>query len=142
LASSCYDGAIRSWDVQTGQQLGALHSRSDRIYALACSPKGAILADGGTDNRIWIWDVQHGRVLQVIRGFSFAVMALTFSPDGVVLVNGCHDGTLRLWDMPTGQCLRVLRVPGPYAGMDITRATGITEAQRVALRALGAVGSE
>ena len=65
--------------------------------------------------------------------------AASFSPDGATLVSCGHDGTLRLWDVQIGQCLRLLHAPRPYAGMDITEGTGITEAQRAALRTLGAI---
>jgi hypothetical protein len=39
----------------------------------------------------------------------------------------------------TGACLHSLHTPGPYAGTDITGAVNISEAQKAALRALGAV---
>ena len=46
---------------------------------------------------------------------------------------------VKFWDVASGVCLQILRAPGPYAGMNITGVTGISEAQKVALRALGAV---
>jgi hypothetical protein len=41
--------------------------------------------------------------------------------------------------MCAGVCLYTLRAPRPYEGMNIAGVTGISEAQKVALRALGAV---
>jgi WD40 repeat protein len=67
------------------------------------------------------------------------VVASAFSADGATLVSGTDDGTLRLWDVRSGTCLHVLRAPGPYSGMNITGLTGVTDAQRAALRTLGAV---
>ena len=46
--------------------------------------------------------------------------------------------TFGLWNAETGACLDSLHSPGPYAGMNITGVTGITEAQKAALMALGA----
>jgi hypothetical protein len=43
-----------------------------------------------------------------------------------------------MWDVATGACLQILRAEGPYAGMDITDATGLSDGQRASLRALGA----
>ncbi|MDQ3248383.1 MAG: hypothetical protein M3Q45_04160 [Chloroflexota bacterium] len=42
-------------------------------------------------------------------------------------------------DSQTGECINTLLVEGPYAGMNITGVTGITRAQKVALKTLGAV---
>jgi hypothetical protein len=39
----------------------------------------------------------------------------------------------------TGQCLNILRAARIYEGMNITGAIGLTQAQQVTLKALGAV---
>jgi len=48
-------------------------------------------------------------------------------------------GLSKLWDPNSGACLRTLRGDRRYERMDITGLTGVTDAQRAALRALGAV---
>jgi WD40 repeat protein len=55
------------------------------------------------------------------------------------LVSSSKDETIRLWDVETGECLKVLRSDRPYEGMNIAGVTGLTEAQKVTLKALGAV---
>jgi WD40 repeat protein len=64
---------------------------------------------------------------------------VAFSPDGQTLVSNSVDETVRLWEVSSGQCLHTLRAPGPYAGLNITGVMGLSEAQKVALKALGAV---
>ncbi|NJR51440.1 MAG: hypothetical protein HC780_19540, partial [Leptolyngbyaceae cyanobacterium CSU_1_3] len=49
------------------------------------------------------------------------------------------DESLKLWDVTTGQCLQTLSADRPYEGMNITGVTGITDAQKATLIALGAV---
>jgi hypothetical protein len=46
---------------------------------------------------------------------------------------------VKLWEAQCGACLRTLRPERRYERMDIAGLTGITDAQRSALRALGAV---
>jgi hypothetical protein len=45
---------------------------------------------------------------------------------------------VRLWQSSTGTALRILRPERRYERLDITGLTGITDAQRTALLALGA----
>jgi WD40 repeat protein len=52
------------------------------------------------------------------------------------------DETIKLWDINTGKCLKTLRADRPYEGMNITRITGITEAQKATLQVLGAIVEE
>jgi WD40 repeat protein len=56
-----------------------------------------------------------------------------------VLASGSFDETIKLWNVATGACISTLQAEGPYAGMNITGAIGLTTAQKVALKALGAV---
>jgi WD40 repeat protein len=59
--------------------------------------------------------------------------------DDNMVVSGSIDGTIKLWDIHTGECIRTLRPPRPYEGMNITGATGLTDAQRETLKQLGAI---
>jgi WD40 repeat protein len=49
------------------------------------------------------------------------------------------DGTIKLWDVHAGECLKTLRSDRPYERMNITGVKGLTEAQKVTLKALRAV---
>src|SRR6266536_2961058 len=59
--------------------------------------------------------------------------------DGRRPASGDTDGTVRLWEASTGTCLHTLRAESRYERLDITGLTGITDARRRALLALGAV---
>ncbi len=54
-------------------------------------------------------------------------------------MTGSADGTAKLWEINSGECIQTLRSDRPYEGMNITGVTGITEAQKTTLKALGAV---
>jgi WD40 repeat protein len=61
------------------------------------------------------------------------------SADGQHVVSGGADATLRLWHGQKGAMLCALRSDRPYERLDITGLSGITDNQRAALIALGAV---
>ena len=67
------------------------------------------------------------------------VRSLSVSPDGSTLASSGEDGVIKLWDVQSAELIRTLRVDGPYERMDISGLAGVTEAQRTALLALGAV---
>jgi WD40 repeat protein len=86
-----------------------------------------------------LWEVPSGRPLATLQGHTGVVLAVALSADGGLVVSGSNDGTIKLWDPNSGACLRTLRGDRRYERMDITGLTGVTDAQRAALRALGAV---
>lgn len=79
----------------------------------------------------------HWRRWRAIR----ARFAQSLSDDGHVVASGGFDGTVRVWESSTGTLLRILRPERRYERLNITGLTGITEAQRAALLALGAIES-
>jgi WD40 repeat protein len=58
--------------------------------------------------------------------------------DGRV-ASGGDDSIIRVWDSQTGACDLTLIQPGPYEGLDINGAVGLSPAQTATLKALGAV---
>lgn len=68
-----------------------------------------------------------------------SVSSLCFTPDGNTLISGGADETIRLWEAASGRCLAAIPLELPYAGMNVLGATGISAAQRAAIRALGAI---
>ncbi len=80
-----------------------------------------------------------GTSVRSLQGHTSLVMSVAFSPDGQTLASGSQDETIKLWDVDTGECLKTLRATRPYEGMNITGVTGLTEAQKATLKALGAI---
>ncbi|MBD2460341.1 hypothetical protein H6G89_04720 [Oscillatoria sp. FACHB-1407] len=142
LASGSDDQTIKLWDVRTGKTLKTLEGHTNWIWSVAFSPDGRRLASGSTDRTVKLWDVKTGNEICTLRGHRSSVLAVAFSPDGQTVVSSSADETIRLWDVKSGECMCVLRGDRPYEGMNITGITGITEAQKATLKALGAVEEE
>ncbi|NJP08683.1 MAG: WD40 repeat domain-containing protein [Leptolyngbyaceae cyanobacterium RU_5_1] len=155
LVSSSADYTIKVWDVQTGECLRTLVGHTEPVEsALFCPvPDFAnrdgiqrfqsgiqLLVSGSSDRTVKLWNVDTGECLQTLEGHTRRVWSVAFSPDGQILASGSEDETIRLWAIATGRCLAILRSPRPYEGMTIAGVTGLTDAQKVTLRALGAVG--
>ncbi|MEH2251644.1 MAG: NB-ARC domain-containing protein [Nostoc sp.] len=138
LASGSDDQMVKLWDVQMGKCLTTLQEHTNRVWSVAFSPDGQTLASGSEDQTVKLWDVYMGKCLKTLQGANW-VRSVAFSPDGQTLICGSQDETIKLWDVLTGDCLRTLRSPKPYEGMNITGVTGLTAAQLVTLKALGAV---
>jgi WD40 repeat protein len=139
IASGSDDQTIRIWNAFTGECLRVLTGHTGWVQTLAFSPDGNWLASGSTDLTIKLWDVSTGTCHQTLEGHGKWLESISFSPDGQTLVSGSEDETIKLWEVPTGICLQTWRADRPYEGLNITDVTGLTEAQKAALKSLGAV---
>jgi WD40 repeat protein len=142
LMSTGDDQTVRLWDIETGECLKTLIGHQSSIREIACSPDGFTIASAGDDRTVKLWNVVTGQCLKTLEGHTDWVWAVAFSPDGSTLASGSEDETIKLWKIETGECLKTLRALRPYEGMNIKGVTGLTEAQRASLIALGAVESE
>ncbi|MBT6156910.1 MAG: protein kinase [Planctomycetaceae bacterium] len=114
LASASYDGTVKLWDSETGEEKRTLDIKlqgDGEAYQVTCvaySPDGNTLASAGWDGTIRLWDVASGKKNATLKGHTGFVWSVAFSPDGKTLATGGGTqyeapGQLRLWDVVTGQ---------------------------------------
>jgi WD40 repeat protein len=141
IASGSDDLKIKLWDVITGNCLNILEGHSAEIRIITFSPDSKIVASGSDDTTIKLWDIFTGQCLGNLQGHTKPVRSIDFSSDGNILASAGEDATIMLWNVQRGHCFKTLKPQKLYEGMNLTGATGLTEAQKNALFALGATVS-
>jgi WD40 repeat protein len=139
IISGSEDKTIAAWSLDTTQRVWAFEGHQQAVTAVAITSEGHLIVSGGDDSIVRTWDFQNQRMLRELRGHIGAVRTIALSHNDQLIASSGDDGTIKLWNIHTGECIRTLRPPRPYEGMNITGATGLTDAQRETLKALGAV---
>jgi WD40 repeat protein len=140
IASGSFDQTVRLWNINNGQCINVLHEHDNAVWSVAFNPMNSqMLASGSFDRTVRIWDVRTGQCHKTLQGHTSGIWSVAFSPDGCFLASTGEDETIKLWDIKTGECLKNLRAAKPYEGMNITGTAGISEAQKMTLKALGAI---
>ena len=138
VASGSFDQTVKLWDVSTGKCLGTLYGHTSGVYTVSFLDN-CTLASGSGDQMVKVWDLHTSSCVKTLLAHTKLVWSVAFSPDGQTLVSSSEDETIKLWDVNTGICLKTLRSYRPYEAMNITKVTGLTEAQKITLKHLGAV---
>jgi WD40 repeat protein/transcriptional regulator with XRE-family HTH domain len=139
LASASCDGRVKLWNTTSAQLSADLQGHTGIVRCVALSKDGALIASGGQDATVRLWDAPSGRSLRVLRRHTGRVGGVALSADGRLLASGGTDGAVHIWDVASGTCLRTLRPDRPYERLNITGLSGLTEAQRGAMLAHGAI---
>lgn len=139
LVTGGCDRALRFWDISKGDRYQVWED-SDYIGSIIINSEKQILFSN-PGKFVKLWDLRTSECLKTLEGHSNSVTSIALSPDNQLLVSGSYDETAKLWDIETGECLKTFRSPRPYEGMNIAGVTGLTEAQKATLIALGAVES-
>jgi WD40 repeat protein len=139
VVSGGADGTVRLWNGSTGEALAVLQGGSGEVWSVAVSADGQLVVAGFETGKIKVWAAGTREELATLLGHTGTIWGVGMSADGHLVASGGFDAAVRLWQAETGECLRTLRAERRYERVDITGLTGVTETQRAALFALGAV---
>lgn len=139
LASGSLDRTVCLWCLKTGECLKNWSLSIEHLLGIAFTSEGKLRIGGIMQGTVYLWDFETQLSIKSLSGdFSPASLA-HFSLDRQTIAIGSPDQPIQIWHLVTGNCIRILRTDKPYDGMNITEVTGITPAQKVTLKALGAV---
>ena len=139
LACTNDDGSLPLWAMGSTQPVAVLHGHTSGTFSVALSSDGHMLASGDAEGTVRLWDTKTRASLATLHGHTAAVWSVALSAAGHVVASASWDGSVRLWETSTGNALHTLRTERRYERLDIMGLTGVTDAQRAALLALGAI---
>jgi WD40 repeat protein len=139
IASGSDDKTIKLWDVHSGNCVQTLVGHQAVVRSLAFHENGMLLASSSDDKTVKLWNIQSGECVQTLQGHTAEVWEVTFDRQHKHLISASQDEMIKVWEIATGTCLQSLRDQRPYEKMNITGVTGLTEAQKQSLLALGAI---
>jgi len=120
VVSGSESGALRVWDVASGQALQVLEGHASEVNAVAVLDSRRVVS-GSVDMSLRVWDVESGQALQVLGGYGYHQPPGAGSAEGQKLkvpagsmavldsqrvVFGSEDG-LRMWDLESGETLQL-----------------------------------
>jgi pimeloyl-ACP methyl ester carboxylesterase len=116
MASAGYNAPIDIWDVKAWQVVQTLAGHTDRVFGMAFSPDGRLLASGSgmgpsdvSDSVVKVWDIASGSEVHTLKGHRGDVHAVAFSPTGRLVASASTDYTVRVWDVRSGALVHTLR---------------------------------
>jgi WD40 repeat protein len=99
-------GAIRLWELGTGEPIGDVEAHDGRVNGLAFSPDGRHLVSGGSDGSVTVWTTGGLRAVGATEvGGEAEVRDVALDPSGVRGAIIDSEGTLTTWDVATGAAI-------------------------------------
>ena len=110
------DGAIRLWDIPTGQLILSFPAHRGPVRSVAASTGGTFAISGGDDGEVKLWDLPSGNPKGQLRNPAAPlkgwVTHVAISPDGrhalsisgasaELITSPTYNDTLTLWDLAT-----------------------------------------
>ncbi|MFX1546684.1 MAG: hypothetical protein ACFFCU_10830 [Promethearchaeota archaeon] len=91
-----------------GKTVYGINTHSGKLFAVAYSPDGKIIATGGEDRVVKLWETETRNEIRKLEKHTGAIKDLTFSPDGKMLVSCGVDTNIVIWNIKNGDVIKIL----------------------------------
>jgi class 3 adenylate cyclase/GTPase SAR1 family protein len=111
LVSGDGAGAIKWWEVKSGQLLRTLKTFEGRIHYIAVDPSGRTLASQYDDDTVGLWNIATGRLLHKFGGQTGSLTSIAFDVSGRILAISGING-VSIWKTINNKLINVLKSDG------------------------------
>ncbi|KAG8846919.1 hypothetical protein FRB91_000349 [Serendipita sp. 411] len=102
VVSGLYDGTIRMFDVQSGNEESRLIGHVNSVTSVAFSGDDQRIVSGSRDGGVRIWSVSDGKEEMKLVGHTHWVTSVAYSDHGLRAASGSWDETVRIWSVEPG----------------------------------------
>ncbi len=110
-------GAVKVFDVASGQPALTFQEPKDAVFAAAFSPDGKLLAAGGVDQVTRVWSVDENKLAVELKGHGDWILGVNFSADGKFLATCGADRSAQVWEVGTWKLVAKLDQMEPVHGV-------------------------
>ncbi len=96
--SASKDGALKRWDLISGEELATLQGHTDQITAVAVTPDGKYAVSASHDQTLKLWDLINGCELATFTGEAF-MTSVGITSAGSRLIAGDAQGRVHILDI-------------------------------------------
>jgi hypothetical protein len=107
MFSGSNDEKIIVWNVETGEQIGAMKEHSHSVLSLAFVNATTIVS-GSADKTVRIWDITAKKEIIRMSSHKGSVHSVAVTPDRQHVISGSDDKTVKVWSIATGECITTL----------------------------------
>lgn len=106
LLSTCDDGVVRMWNVETGQNQSIFKKADQFVWKAVFNPIATMIACSFGSGLVHLLDVQTGKILRSVKDDGKPFGMSVFSPDGQMLITGGNKASI--WDINTASLITTL----------------------------------